>query len=371
MATWLARFAAGDLFAHERDQLPAELRGILQRFEAADEEAGDAGVVVAQQRLGDLLRGADQGGGIAAGAGGRGDRHPEPVVEDLALRGEIEQALRAGRGRGAGRLPAMGDDPLQVAVRLVPRFGFRGAEDGSHGDAEGRGAPGRRGRPHGIHPRRGVRERLAPEHVDVGVLGADRHRGPGGAAEVDRDRGALQRLHVGEGVFHLVELALVIERLGAGPHGPHDVEELVGAPVAVVLRGPVAVARQLAVAAAGDDVERDPAAAEMIERHRGAGGDRRRLEPRPVRHQHVQALRVRGGMGGDEPGIGTGGVVADEDPVEPRRFVGAGEIAHEVRIDRGLDRQGDGAVDLRDVVGPDHADELARGSADVSSLVYR
>ena len=98
--------------------------------------------------------------------------------------------------------------------------------------------------------------------------------------------------------------------------------------------------------------------AEMIERHRGAGGDRRRLEPRPVRHQHVQALRVGGGMGGDEPGIGTGGVVADEDPVEPRRFVGAGEVTHEVRIDRGLDRQGDGAVDLRDVVGPDHADEL-------------
>ena len=169
----------------------------------------------------------------------------------------------------------------------------------------------------------------------------------------------MQRFHVGEGVFHLVELALVVERLGTGPHGPHDVEELVGTPVAVVLCDPVAIAGQFAVATAGDDVERDPAPAEMIERDRGAGGDRRRLEPRAVRHQHVQALRVGSGMGGDEPGIGSGGVVADEDPVESRLFVSAGEVPHEVRIDRGLDRQGDGAVDLGDIVSPDHADELA------------
>src|SRR4051794_6616862 len=111
--------AAGDFFADEWDQLFAELGGVLERFEAADEETGDAQVVVAQQRLGDLLRGADEGGGIAAGAGGRGDGHPEAVVEDLALGGEIEQALRAGRGGGAGRLAAVGDDPLQVVVRLV------------------------------------------------------------------------------------------------------------------------------------------------------------------------------------------------------------------------------------------------------------
>ena len=138
-------------------------------------------------------------------------------------------------------MPAMGDDPLQVVVRLVPGFGFRRAQDRPHGDAECRGTSRRRSRPHRIHPRHGVRERLAPEHVDVGVLGPDRHRRPGGATEVDRDRGALQRFHIGEGVFHLVELALVIERLGAGPDGPHDVEELVGTGVAVVLGGPVAV----------------------------------------------------------------------------------------------------------------------------------
>jgi hypothetical protein len=63
-------------------------------------------------------------------------------------------------------------------------------------------------------------------------------------------------------------------------------------------------------------------------------------------------------MGGDEPGIGPGGVIADEDLVEPRRFVGAGEVTHKVRVHRGLDRQGDGAVDLGDVVGPDHAQKL-------------
>ena len=62
-----------------------------------------------------------------------------------------------------------------------------------------------------------------------------------------------------------------------------------------------------------------------------------------------------------------GRVVADEDPVEPRRFVSAGEVPHEVRIDRGLDRQGNGAIDLRDVVGPDHAG--VRGGGELSAVV--
>jgi hypothetical protein len=75
-----------------------------------------------------------------------------------------------------------------------------------------------------------------------------------------------------------------------------------------------------------------------------------------------------GGMGGDEPGIGTGRVVTDENPVEPRRFVGTGEITYEVRIDRGLDRQSDGTVDLGDIVGPDHADELNVMPVSVSRL---
>src|SRR5215207_1273197 len=38
----VGHLAARHSFAHERDQLPAELGGVLQRLEAADEEAGDA-----------------------------------------------------------------------------------------------------------------------------------------------------------------------------------------------------------------------------------------------------------------------------------------------------------------------------------------
>ena len=72
------------------------------------------------------------------------------------------------------------------------------------------------------------------------------------------------------------------------------VEVFVGAVVALVLEQVVAVAALLAVAAAGDDVDADPAAGELIERGECPRGQRRRHEARPVRDQEVQPLGVRG-----------------------------------------------------------------------------
>ena len=172
----------------------------------------------------------------------------------------------------------------------------------------------------------------------------------------------LQRLDVGEGVAYPVELSLVVEGGGARPHGAHDIEELVGALVAGVLFGPVAVPRQVGVAAAGDDVEGDAAAGEVVVGDSGTGGDGGSEEAGTVGHQHVQALGAGRRMRGDGPGVRPGRVVADEDAVEPGVLVGAGEIAHEGGIDGRLDGLRHGAIDLRQVVGADHADELDRVS---------
>src|SRR3954468_2839145 len=130
-------FTAGDGVADEGDELAAELAGVLEGFEAADEDAGDAGVVVAEEGFGDLLGRADEGRGVGASAGGGGDGHPEAVVDDVLLGGASEETLRAGGGSRGGWGAAKGDDPLQIGVGLVPGLGLGLAEDGADGDAEG------------------------------------------------------------------------------------------------------------------------------------------------------------------------------------------------------------------------------------------
>ena len=86
--------------AQARDQLAAEVDRVLVRIEAADQERVDAELVVFEQRARDLLGRADQARRVAHRAGRLGDRHPQPLVVRLALRGEVEQAARR-RGRAA------------------------------------------------------------------------------------------------------------------------------------------------------------------------------------------------------------------------------------------------------------------------------
>ena len=56
---------SGEQPAEGRDQVAAIRDGVLQRVEAADQEGAHAEVVIVEQRLGDLLGRADQGGGVA------------------------------------------------------------------------------------------------------------------------------------------------------------------------------------------------------------------------------------------------------------------------------------------------------------------
>src|SRR5262249_256485 len=63
----------------------AVIERVVQRIEAADEHGRAADVVVVEQRLGHLLRRADQGGRVAGAAHGRGDRCPQALVVHLRL----------------------------------------------------------------------------------------------------------------------------------------------------------------------------------------------------------------------------------------------------------------------------------------------
>ena len=112
----------------------------------------------------------------------------------------------------------------------------------------------------------------------------------GAAAAVDRDMRLLPAADFRPGPAGAVELALVVERRRLGPGPAQQADILLGAAIAGRMVGPVAVLGLIGVAAAGDDVHRQTAVAELVERRQLAGGDRRRHEPRPMRQEETQPL---------------------------------------------------------------------------------
>ena len=199
-------------------------------------------------------------------------------------------------------------------------------------------------------------ERLAPERVDVGVLGRDGDRRVGRPAEVDRQVGLLRGPHRRGGALEAVELAAVVDRAVGGPDRAQHLEVLVGAAVARVVVEVVAVASLIGVAAARDHVHREPAARELVERGELARGDRRRDEPRPVGEQDAEALGVGEHVGRDDEAVGGVRVVADQHPVEAGLLVHARELARVGDVDDGPF----GRLRLRGGARGDHADELDR-----------
>ena len=167
----------------------------------------------------------------------------------------------------------------------------------------------------------------------------------------------LHGLDLGVGLRHPIELAGVVERLLLRPHAAQHGEVLVGAPVACVVVEPVAVLGLVGVAPAGDDVEREAAVGELVERGGLPRGQRRRDEARAVRDQVGQALGVGGGVARHHEALGGGGGVAHQHLVEARRLVGAREVADPRAVDLAADHVHGGAVgSLRP--HPDHPDEL-------------
>src|SRR5581483_4737953 len=129
---------------------------------------------------------------------------------------------------------------------------------------------------HPFNETRGVLERLAPQHVEVVMRGQGAYRGVRAAAAVNGDMRLPPAADVGEGCACPVEFAVMGERLRLRPGASQQRDVFGGTAIAGGMVGPVAVLCLIRVAAAGDDVHRETAAAQLIERRELARGERRR-----------------------------------------------------------------------------------------------
>ena len=245
----------------------------------------------------------------------------------------------------------------QNPVRLVPGGAFARGDDRAHRDVEARRAAerGRAGAklPHALARRC---ERLGVDRIDVAQPRAHFERAVGRAAEEDGRMRFLQRPHVGMRAFDLVEVAREIERPLVRPGKLHQFEIFGGAAIALGLRREIAVALLLVVGLAGDDVQDEPAAGEMVEGRDLARHQGRRHEARPVRDEITEPFGARRRVQRDQKALGGRRRVADQHQIEAGRFVGAGGLCHVIRRQAALDdMQGGVAPRRRDA---DHADDF-------------
>jgi hypothetical protein len=98
--------------------------------------------------------------------------------------------------------------------------------------------------------------------------------------------------------------------------------------------GPVAVLSLVGVAAAGNDVHRQTAAAQLVERRQLAGGDRRRHKAGPMRQEETQPLGYRGRMRSNQKPVGRLREVADEYAVKAGLLMDLGRLGTHLGIKR-------------------------------------
>ena len=156
------------------------------------------------------------------------------------------------------------------------------------------------------------------------------------AAEEDRNAVAAIRIQLREAALHLVVLAVVVERLLAGPFGANESRNSLGAGVALVLVVDVSPSCASSCVTAGDDIQRDAAAGEVVERRELPREQRRRGEARPLRDEHVQPLRHAEHVLADLQAIRQGRVKRQQRAVEAGVLVRLGQ-----RLDIGDDRAAD------------------------------
>src|SRR5438874_4636278 len=156
----------------------------------------------------------------------------------------------------------------------------------------------------------------------------------GAAAAVNWDVGKLAAADFRIGPAGPVERALMIKRRRLGPNPAQERHVFCGAAIAGLGVGPVAVLGLIGVAAAGDDVHRQTATAQLIERRQLAGGDRRCDETRPMRQQKTQPLGNRGGMRPDQEPIGRIREIADQHAVEAGPLVDARGLGDHRGVER-------------------------------------
>ncbi|MNI57598.1 hypothetical protein D3C73_1126700 [compost metagenome] len=129
-------------------------------------------------------------------------------------------------------------------------------------------------------------------------------------------------------------LAVVVERRGLRPGLVQHLQVFVRACVAGILVEEIAITLQVAAVAAGDHVDRGAAAAELIEGGELAGGEGRRLETGPVRHQQADAFGHCGDVTGQDHRVRRAGIDRQQGLVEPGVFLGLGEGLDEVQVNQ-------------------------------------
>src|SRR5450631_1112830 len=123
------------------------------------------------------------------------------------------------------------------------------------------------------------------------MLARNLDRSVGCAAEEDWNAFAAIGFYLRKAVLNLVVFAIVGKRLLTGPFGANDIEKLVGSGIALVLVvDGVAILLQFDGVAAGDDVQRDPAAGKLIDGRQLTGDQRRRGETRPLCDQNLESI---------------------------------------------------------------------------------
>ena len=118
--------------------------------------------------------------------------------------------------------------------------------------------------------------------------------------------------------------------------------------------GPVAVFGLIGIAAAGNDVHRQSASAQLVQCRQLAGGDRRHHEPRAVRQQETQTLGHRGSVRAHQEPVGRVREIADQYAVETGPLMNARRLGKHV----GIKRRSGGRDQLRGDSRRDSADHL-------------
>jgi len=121
---------------------------------------------------------------------------------------------------------------------------------------------------------------------------------------------------------------------------------------------PVAVFGLIGVAAAGNDVHRQPAISQLVEGRQLADGDRQGHKPWSMGQQEAQPLGYRGGVSSNQKPVGRIGEIADQHAVETGLLVNARRLGNHLGIERRSRRRDQ----LRGDPRCDPADHLHRHS---------
>ena len=170
---------------------------------------------------------------------------------------------------------------------------------------------------------------VAPEEMDVGMLGRNLPGLLRPAAEIEFGIGLLQRIGPDLRALQLIELAVEMERPARGPQRLQDRDLLLHDLVALFLAPLDPFGRVLRLALAGDQVDADATARQLIEGRDHLGQQHRVDVARPRRHQHAHRLGARHHHGAGDPGLPAGGLDRHQHVFETGRFGGGDDLVEQ------------------------------------------